>query len=195
MMHSMFYSNSRLSKLYLNSARLITGISFVLLSHATGLSAWANEPFVNEMRLAQAQLTNEQLPTSQLADSPTLEYGARVNGALNVSSIRHEGRRFAIYQFEGEEGQLIRISLVGGLASERSPDQIQTGSSLINPVVVLLDPNGKIIAQQPEQSDVANALIRMNLPITGTYNILVTSATVGGGGRYTLTLQQIDQNN
>jgi hypothetical protein len=166
----------------------------VLSSHS--IAAWASQPHPDEIRLAQAQLTTEQLPSSdQLSNASTLQYGDRVNGALNVSSIRHEGRRFAIYRFEGEEGQLVRINLVGGLASDRSPDQLQTGSLLVNPVVVLLAPNGEIIAQQPEQSDVANALIRMNLPMTGAYNILVTSATLGSGGAYTLTLQKPDQSN
>lgn len=165
----------------------------MLLSHPIALSAWANAPLTDEIRLAQAQLTTNQLPVSRLSDARTLKYGDRVNGALNVGSIRHQGRRFALYRFEGEAGQLIRINLGGGLASDRSPDQLQTGSLLINPVVILLDPNGEIIAQQPEQPNVANALIRMNLPLTGTYSILVTSATVGGGGRYTLTLQQPDQ--
>ena len=195
-MNPRFYLYFCFSKLCFSSVCFVMGVSLALLSHSIAPSAWANQPRPNEVRLAQAQLTVDQLPDSaQLADAPTLQYGNRTNGALNVSSIRHQGRRFAIYRFEGEEGQLVRINLVGGLASDRSPDQLQTGSSLINPVVVLVDPNGEIIAQQPEQSDVANALIRMNLPMTGTYSILVTSATVGGGGRYTLTLQQLDQSN
>ncbi|WP_416672952.1 hypothetical protein [Egbenema bharatensis] len=62
-------------------------------------------------------------------------------------------------------------------------------------MVALLAPHGKIIVQQPEQTDGVNALIRMNLPMTGTYNILVTSATVGDGGAYKLTLQKLDQSN
>ena len=192
----MVHSKSRFIKLYWNSARLMTGASLILLSYSSTVSAGANQVLSNEVRLAQAQaqtqLTVDQLPTSRLSNSAKLEYGDRINGTLNVSSIRHQGRRFAIYQFEGEAGQLIRINLVGGLASDRTPGQLQTGSLLINPVVVLLNPAGEIIAQQPEQTDVANALIRMNLPTTGTYNILVTSATVGAGGRYTLTLQKLE---
>jgi hypothetical protein len=188
----MSHSKSGFIKLYLSSARLITGASLVLLSYSIPLAVWANQGLPNEIRLAQAQLTADQIPASQLANSAKLEYGDRLSGALNVGSIRHQGRRFAIYHFEGEAGQLIRINLVGGLASDRTPGQLQTGSLLINPVVVLLDPAGEIIAQQPEQTDVANALIRMTLPVAGTYSILVTSATVGGGGRYTLTLQQLD---
>ena len=194
----MVHSKSRFIKLYLNSARLMTGASLILLSYSSTVSAGANQVLPNEVRLAQTQsqaqtqLTVEQLPISRLSSSAKLEYGDRINGTLNVSSIRHQGRRFAIYQFEGEAEQSIRINLVGGLASDRTPGQLQTGALLINPVVVLLNPAGEIIAQQPEQTDVANALIRMNLPTTGTYNILVTSATVGAGGRYTLTLQQLE---
>lgn len=189
----MFRSNSSSIKFDLGSARFILGASLALSSYPIVPSAWATQPYPGEIRLAQAQLTTEQLPDSeQLSSASTLQYGDRINGALNVSSIRHEGRRFAIYRFEGEEGQLVRINLVGGLASDRSPDQLQTGSLLVNPVVILLDSNGEIIAQQPEQPNVANALIRINLPTTGAYNILVTSAMIGGGGAYTLTLQKSD---
>jgi len=195
-MRSMFRSSSSSIKFDLSSARFILGASLVLSSYAIVPSAWASQIHPGEIRLAQAQLTTEQLPDSdQLSSASTLQYGDRINGALNVSSIRHEGRRFSVYRFEGEEGQLARINLVGGLASDRSPDQLQTGSLLVNPVVVLLAPNGEIIAQQPEQSDVANALIRINLPMTGAYNILVTSSIIGGGGAYTLTLQKSDQSN
>ena len=178
----------------------MTGASLILLSYSSTVSAGAKQALPNEVRLAQAQaqaqaqtqLTVDQLPISRLSNSAKLEYGDRISSTLNVSSIRHQGRRFAIYQFEGEAEQSIRINLVGGLASDRTPGQLQTGSLLINPVVVLLNPAGEIIAQQPEQTDVANALVRMNLPTTGTYNILVTSATVGAGGRYTLTLQKLE---
>jgi hypothetical protein len=188
----MLYSNSNVPRLYRNAAHFIIGISLVLLSYSIAPDVWANETSVNEIEVAQAQLTTDQIPTSQLSNSTELEYGDRIDGALNASSVRHQGRRFAIYQFAGEAGQFIRINLVGGLASERSPNQLQTGSLLINPVVILVDPNGEIIAQQPEETNVANALILKELPSTGTYNILVTSATVGGGGQYTLTLQQSD---
>ena len=176
----------------------MTGASLLLLSYSSTVSAGAKQVLSNEVRLAQAQaqaqtqLTVDQLPISRLSSSAKLEYGDRISSTLNVSSIRHQGRRFAIYQFEGEAEQSIRINLVGGLASDRTPGQLQTGALLINPVVVLLNPAGEIIAQQPEQTDVANALVRMNLPTTGTYNILVTSATVGAGGRYTLTLQKLE---
>ncbi|WP_416676084.1 hypothetical protein [Egbenema bharatensis] len=189
----MFRSSSSSIKFYPGAARFILGASLVLSSYAIVPSAWASQIHPNEIRLAQAQLTTEELPgADHLSNASTLEYGDRVNGALNVSSLRHAGRRFSIYRFEGEEGQLVRINLVGGSSRSRTPGQLQTGSLLINPVVVLLAPNGEIIAQQPEQADVANALIRMNLPMTGTYNILVTSATAGGGGAYTLTLQNPD---
>lgn len=183
----------------MHTAQFLAGTSLVLFSSSIAPSVWAKQPIktkqpiASAIQVAQAQLTTDQLPISRLSDATKLQYDARVNGALNVSSIRHQGRRFALYQFEGTEGQLIRINLVGGLASNLPPDQLQTGALLINPVLVLLDPNGEIIAQQPEQTDVANALILMNLPTTGTYDIFVTSATVGGGGRYTLTLQQVTQ--
>lgn len=188
----MSHSNACLRKLPRYSAHLILGASLVLLNQAIAPSVGANESF-HPIRLAQAQFTTNQLPMSNLSSASTLQYGDRVNGRLGSRSILHQGRRFAIYRFEGEAGQLIRINLGGELARNRPPDRIQTGSLLINPAVILLNQNGEIVAQQPEQTNVANALIRMNLPMTGTYNILVTSTTTGAGGRYTLTLQQIEQ--
>lgn len=143
--------------------------------------------------MAQAQFTTDQLPLSDLSNSSELQYGDRVRGRLGVECIRHQGRLFSVYPFEGEAGQLIRLNVTGELASDRSPDRIQTGSLLLNPAVILLDPNGAIVAQQLEQTNAANALIRMNLPMTGTYHVFVTSTIVGGGGQYALTLQPIEQ--
>ncbi|WP_088889643.1 hypothetical protein [Leptolyngbya ohadii] len=174
------------------------GASLVLLSHTIAPAAWANESFinktrVNEIRLAQARFTPDQLPLSDLTNSSELQFDSSVRGRIGAGSIRHQGRLFSIYRFEGEAGQLIRLNVVGELASDRPSDRIQTGSLLVNPAVILLDPNGEIVAQQPEQANAANALIRMNLPTTGTYHVFVTSTIIGAGGRYDLTLQQIEQ--
>lgn len=196
-----FCSNPFPNKLSCYSARWMMGASLVLLSHTIVPAAWAkdslthetNEITANEIRLAQARFTPNQLPLSDLSNSAELKFGSSVRSRVGVGSVRHQGRLFSIYRFEGQAGQLIRLNVAGELASSRPPDRIQTGSLLINPAVILLDPNGDIIAQQPEQANAANALIRMNLPATGTYHVLVTSTITGAGGRYDLTLQQIEQ--
>jgi hypothetical protein len=137
-------------------------------------------------------LSTEQIPSSSQLSNPTaLKYSARVQNVLGFGSFRHKGRSFAAYQFQGKQNQLIRISLVGGLASQRNPNELRTGSLLVNPVLILLDPQGQMIAQQPDNLNSPNALIRLNLPTTGKYIILVTSSNYNTGGKYTLTLQHL----
>lgn len=146
------------------------------------------------LTVAQAQLTATQLPPmSAFPDPRMLEYGDRLRNNLTRRSHRHQGRLFHLYQFEGEAEQLVRANLVGGAPTSRNPGELQTGTLLLNPVLVLLDPAGNIVTQQPETAGLATALIRLNLPTTGTYSLLVTSATVGVGGRYTLSLEQLNQ--
>ncbi len=198
MFYFRFCCNQSFNRRSLYSTYWMLGASLVLLSHTIAPAAWANESFinktrVNEIRLAQARFTPDQLPLSDLTNSSELQFDSSVRGRIGAGSIRHQGRLFSIYRFEGEAGQLIRLNVVGELASDRPSDRIQTGSLLVNPAVILLDPNGEIVAQQPEQANAANALIRMNLPTTGTYHVFVTSTIIGAGGRYDLTLQQIEQ--
>jgi hypothetical protein len=146
------------------------------------------------LTIAQAQLTATQLPPASAFPEPAmLDYGDRVRNNLTRRSHRHEGRLFHLYQFEGEAEQLVRANLVGGAPTSRNPGELQTGTLLLNPVLVLLDPAGNIVTQQPEGAGLSNALIRLTLPATGTYSLLVTSANVGIGGRYTLSLEQLNQ--
>lgn len=191
------HSNLKVSQLYWLAISFAASMGFATVSQASAPLTRAATLSANSVELAQTQtqtqpqLTIDQLPMARLADAAALTYGASTRGALNLSSIVHRGRRFAIYRFDGEAGQLVRANLLGGLASERSPDRLQSDALLINPVLVLVDPNGAIIAQQPEQTNMANATIRMALPETGTYILFVTSSSSGVGGRYSLNLEQI----
>jgi hypothetical protein len=65
------------------------------------------------------------------------------------------------------------------------------GSPLVNPVLILLDPDGNVLSQKPDAQDSAGGLIRLHLPKTGRYLILVTSGDYNTGGRYSLTLDRL----
>ena len=76
------------------------------------------------------QLSESQIPSPSVLSRPTMiKYEARVNNAIGLNSFLFRGRRFASYQFKGEENQLIRITLIGGMASDRDPQSDQDGST------------------------------------------------------------------
>ncbi|XWK87400.1 MAG: hypothetical protein U7127_24890 [Phormidium sp.] len=54
--------------------------------------------------------------------------------------------------------------------------------------------NGQIVDRQPKQENAIDAVITTKLPTTGTYNLLVTSATPGKVGRFSLNYQQVKPN-
>jgi len=151
--------------------------------------------FLANPQLAQAEiLTLKQIPSLESLSHPNpLNYSDRVNDTLGFKSYQFKNRRFAAYQFQGKKGQLIRISILGGLASERDPNKMIIGSPLVNPVLILLDPAGNILAQKPDATDTAGGVIRLVLPLGGRYVILVTSGDYNTGGRYSLNLEQLKQ--
>jgi len=145
--------------------------------------------------LAQAEiLTNKEIPSlSSLSQPTSLNYSDRVNDTLGFKSYQYKNRRFAAYQFLGKQGQLARISILAGLASERDPNKMVMGSPLVNPVLILLGPDGNVLAQKPDVTDTAGGVIRLSLPQSGRYVILVTSGDYNTGGRYSLNLEQLKQ--
>lgn len=147
---------------------------------------------LSTLSIAQADLTADQLPTlSQFNNVQEIKFGENINGRLGTRSLRHGGRLYDLYRFSGRNGQSIRINLSAGLANNRPTNQLQTGTLLVYPVLILLDANGNVIAQEPDIANVPRAVILTNLPATGTYHILITSRTAGVGGQYILGLQQI----
>lgn len=141
----------------------------------------------NQLLIAQSQLPSP----AKISNSTPLECNKTIQGRLSTNDFRFQGRRFQKYLLNGQKDQLIRVSLVGGSATQRRADTLQVNQLLINPVVVLYAPNGQMVEQQPKQANSINAVIRTKLPTTGTYNLLVTSATPGAIGRFNLTYQQL----
>ncbi|MFB2936141.1 hypothetical protein ACE1B6_12885 [Aerosakkonemataceae cyanobacterium BLCC-F154] len=141
----------------------------------------------NQLLIAQSQLPSP----AKISRSTRLQCDKTIQGRLSTSDFRFQGRRFQKYLFNGQKDQLIRVSLVGGSPTQTRADTLQVNQLLINPVVVLYAPNGQMVEQQPKQANSINAVIRTKLPTTGTYNLLVTSATPGAVGRFNLTYQQL----
>lgn len=144
------------------------------------------------LTIAQAAPTADQIPSIAAFDNVReIKFEERMNGVLNNRSLRYRGRLYDLYQFNGNDGQSVRISLAAGLSRNRPTNQIRTNTLLVYPVLILLNANGDIIAQEPETADVSGVVIRRRLPANGTYYILVTSRMTGIGGRYTLGLQDM----
>lgn len=78
-----------------------------------------------------------------------------------------------LYSFRGVRGQVVTITM--------------TRTTLANPFLVLLGPNGGLLAQNNNGGGGVNARIRLTLPSTGTYIIEATANTNSDRGTYRLT--------
>jgi serine protease Do len=100
------------------------------------------------------------------------EEGALVAGAAVLPS---DNSLYREYTFEGRAGQSVAISL-------ESRD--------FDPYVALFAPNGRLLAENDDESDsTKNAFLSVTLPTTGRYRVIVNAYDASGRGRYTLTVR------
>lgn len=95
--------------------------------------------------------------------------GDSVSGTLTATSFMH------LYDFEGQAGEEITISM--------------TGAGNLDAYLGLFDPAGEVIAEDDDSLGALNAVITVTLPQTGTYLIAATRAGIDEGttvGDYTL---------
>ncbi|MEA5505064.1 peptidase [Halotia wernerae UHCC 0503] len=104
-------------------------------------------------------------------------------GILSKGDFQSQGRYFHFYQFEGRENQLIQIRLVG------SADQRRSNNLSLNPVMLLLDPDNKVLLKRGSSGTTKDAFVFVRLPVKGTYTIAITSRNSGDTGRYSLALR------
>ncbi|MGA7932350.1 MAG: hypothetical protein WCA35_02105 [Kovacikia sp.] len=169
----------------------------IVISTLPGL---IQEARANEFRLAPIQLAQSLTP-EKLRVNPgevpltgTIQINSSIKGKLTNSDYRFEGRRYHKYQFSGEEGKLMRMTVVGANIDPNQPTtRFNINSTLVNPVLVLVAPDGQIIDQQPAENNLSFARIRMTLPATGTYSLLVTSVSPQTNGNYSLTVERLKQ--
>ncbi|HIK50124.1 MAG TPA: trypsin-like peptidase domain-containing protein [Oscillatoriales cyanobacterium M59_W2019_021] len=101
----------------------------------------------------------------------------RENGELQAgdATLSDDGSLFDAYSFEGQEGQTVTIIL-------ESPD--------FDTYLILVGADGSPLARNDDASNGnTNSLIRLRLPYTGTYGIIVNSYDSTGSGRYTLVVE------
>jgi hypothetical protein len=169
----------------------------VVISTLPGLiqEARADEFRSAPIQLAQA-LTPEKLRVNpgEVPLTGTIQINSSIKGKLTNSDYRFEGRRYHKYQFSGEEGKLMRMTVVGANVDPNQPTtRFSINPTLVNPVLVLVAPDGQIIDQQPTENNLSFARIRMTLPATGTYSLLVTSVSPQTNGNYSLTVERLKQ--
>ena len=177
--------------------------SLMLCSLGIGISTLPGliqEARANEFRSAPIQLAEAITPEKLLVNpgevplTGTIQINSSIKGKLKTSDYRFEGRRYHKYQFSGEQGKLMRMTVVGASVDPNQPtDRFYINPTLVNPVLVLVAPNGLIIDQQPTETNSSFARIRMTLPATGTYSLLVTSASPQTIGNYSLTVERLKQ--
>jgi len=184
---------SYLAKLSLYIGCCLLGFCLTILSNPFFFpDGFAQALTPKQTNNSQVLIAQNQLPSpARISSSTRLECNKTIQARLSLSDFRFQGRHFQKYLLNGQKDQLIRVSLVGGSATQRRGDTLQVNPLLINPVLILYTPNGQMVDQQPKQENVINAVISTKLPTTGTYNLLVTSATPGTVGRFSLTYQQL----
>ncbi|NES18619.1 MAG: serine protease, partial [Symploca sp. SIO3E6] len=91
------------------------------------------------------------------------------------AALPTDGSLFKAYSFEGRAGQSVIIDLA-------SPD--------FDPFLAVLDPDGRIIAQNDDISQTDNnSQLTLTLARTGVYQVIVNAFDSDGRGRYILTIR------
>ena len=101
-----------------------------------------------------------------------LSYGQTIQGALAEGANQQ-----MTYTFNGQSGDVIEI-------------RMNRTSGQLDPLLILMDPNGQEVARDDDGGGSRNAYIRsLTLPASGTYTISATKfGTAGGDFSLTLTL-------
>jgi hypothetical protein len=111
------------------------------------------------------------LPKAQAAGG-MMAYGDVVSGAINNVNY------FEIWEFNGQQGDRIRI--------------VMTGDGVLDPYVGLIDAaSEQVLVEDDDSAGNSNALIETTLPSTGTYLIIATRYNFDTGtsqGTYSLEL-------
>lgn len=187
------FQKSYLAKLGIYLCCCLLGFCLTILSNPLFFpDGFAQALMAKQINNSQVLIAQSQLPSpAKISNSTRLECNKTIQGRLSTSDFRFQGRRFQKFLLKGQKDRLVSVSLVGGIATQRRENTLQVNPLLINPVLVLYSPDGQKVEQQPQQANVIDAVIRTKLPKTGTYNLLVTSATPGTVGRFSLTYQQL----
>jgi serine protease Do len=84
-----------------------------------------------------------------------------------------------MYEFQGTADQALAIKLIGG----------KSGDWQLNPYLVLLGPDRRVIAADDNTSRQRIAQVQVKLPTNGTYTILASNREAKESGRYSVVVE------
>lgn len=98
--------------------------------------------------------------------------GSPVNGRLDPNDEKlSDNSYFDLYEFQGKAGQQITITM---------------SSQNVDSFLILLDPEGKKLAENDDSDGSTNSQIAFILPVNGTYSILANTYEAESTGAYSL---------
>ncbi len=124
----------------------------------------------DETEAVEEQPASDELP-------PGLAYIGVIEAGTSVKNTIADDSFFHIYEFEGQAGDEITITMRG------------TGG--LDAYIGLVDPNDDIIAEDDDSAGGTDAQIAITLPESGTYAIIATRNGIDAGtttGNYTLEI-------
>ena len=179
---------------------------FGILPSLAGLATLCIQPIIvaqqAEIRQLEEFLTPEPLPPARVYHPPSrpwrpaptrpnpslsgpevLSLNSHRPGTLGRYNQLRDGFYQDLYEFQGVAGQTIALNLLGS-----SDPRMR-----LDPLLKLIGPDGSVVAEDDNSGNDPNrgdARIVLALPETGTYTIVVTTATPADKGRYALGLQE-----
>lgn len=130
------------------------------------------QPFLTAVRSGRASSTARQQGDFSPPQALVLN-GTPIQGRLSRGDniLPVDNSLFDIYTFEGQAGEQIQIEMT---------------SREIDPFLILLDPNGREVAQDDDSAGGQNARIQATLPMNGSYLLFANSYDTGELGSYSL---------
>lgn len=102
-------------------------------------------------------------------------------GTLGRWTQLNDGFYQDLYSFEGAAGESIAINVIG----------TSDPRTMLDPFIRLIGPDGELVAEDDNgggNSERGDARLVLELPETGTYTLIVTTATPADKGRYALSV-------
>ena len=112
-----------------------------------------------------------------VSDGQLLEDGERLTAVLDQEASQQDGRLTQRYTFEAQEGRRLRVT---------------AESQFFDTLLTVIAPNGSRF-EDDDGAGGTDSLIDMQAPVTGTYELLVSSFSTAGMGPYTVEFEEGEQ--
>ncbi len=120
-------------------------------------------------------------PVAPAPSPEQLSINSHRAGTLGRWNQLNEGFYQDLYTFDGNAGESIAINVIG----------TSDPRTMLDPLIRLIGPDGTVVAEDDNggsNSERGDARLVLELPETGTYTIVVTTATEADKGRYALSV-------